>query len=72
MKRLDRTLIALAVTALLAVFGGTVQGIATTRGSIEPGSPAADALQRLRDDARRAPGTDGDPARPARRDGRHI
>lgn len=51
MTRSRRLLIALATTALLAVFGGTVQGIATTRGQVEPGSPAAGALERLQDRA---------------------
>jgi hypothetical protein len=49
MTRTRRTLIALAATALLAVFGGAVQGVATTRGEIEPGTPAAGALERLQD-----------------------
>lgn len=72
MNRFDRTLVALAVTALLAVFGGAVQGVATVRGTVEPGTPAAEALERLRRDAGRAPGTDGPPAKPAHREGRHV
>jgi hypothetical protein len=49
MTRSRRLVLALAATALLAVFGGAVQGVATTRGEIQPGTPAAGALERLRD-----------------------
>lgn len=49
MTRPRRLLTVLAASALLAVFGGAVQGVATTRGEIEPGTPAAGALERLQD-----------------------
>lgn len=60
MTRTRRTLIALATTALLALFGGAVQGVATTRGELEPGSPAAGALQRLQDKLEGAGTGDGE------------
>lgn len=47
MTHLRRTALALVVTALLLAFGGALHGVATVQATLEPGSPAAEAAERL-------------------------
>lgn len=46
-SRLRRISLAAAVTGLVAVFGGAVYGVATVEATLEPGTPAAEAAERL-------------------------
>jgi hypothetical protein len=45
--RLRRICLAVTAAGLLAVFGGAVRGVATVEATLEPGTPAAAAAQRL-------------------------
>lgn len=47
MTRLRRTATIAAATGLLALFGGAVHGVATVEATLEPGSEAAAAAERL-------------------------
>ena len=47
MSRLRRTALAVTTAALLGLFGGAVHGVATVEATLEPGSPAAEAAERL-------------------------
>lgn len=47
MTRLRRISLAAATAGLLALFGGAVHGVATVQATLEPGSPAAEAAERL-------------------------
>ena len=47
MSRLRHTALAVAAAALLALFGGAVHGVATVEATLEPGSEAAEAAERL-------------------------
>ena len=45
--RLRRISAVTAAAGLLALFGGAVHGVATVEATLEPGTPAAEAAERL-------------------------